>query len=181
MVARLDQVKVRLVGVVVVGDVGVGNVDLRVDFFIEELLFGAAPADLFLQVVERQVLAFESLLKLLLGVRGLHLGQLGLYLIVGRRKVELGRALVHDLLIDLLANDIQTNVVSLVFGRLLFGFSQIRLVQPLHVGPHDRLAVDHGNHIWTMFLRTARYSCGDGHQAQQGGDAYIALRKTLRP
>ena len=57
MILRLDQVELGLVGVVVVGDLGVGDVDLRLDLLVQQLGLGQPAADLALQVVEGQVRA----------------------------------------------------------------------------------------------------------------------------
>jgi hypothetical protein len=100
MIIRLDQIEVRLVLVVIAGDVRVRDVDPRSNLLVEQLLFCPVAPDLPLQIVQRQMLRVQPLLELLLCKRGLQLVQTVRDFLIRRHQILLGRPLHHDLLID---------------------------------------------------------------------------------
>ncbi len=65
MILRLDQVEFRFVGVVVVRNVLVGDVDLGGDFLVQDLVHGEGAAQIALEVVDRDLLLFQAGIKLL--------------------------------------------------------------------------------------------------------------------
>ena len=107
MIFGLHHIEERLVRVVVLGDIRVRDVDLGEDLPVHQLFVGEAAADLALEIVERHVLCFELTVELLLGEGSLDLGELGFHLLVRSDEIELGCALLLDVVVDELAEDVQ--------------------------------------------------------------------------
>ena len=94
------------------------------------------------------MVGLQLLVELLLGIRSLHLGQLGLHVLGRRGQIHLGRALGHNLLVDQLAHNVQPQRVGLLGrGLLVRRVAQLRLVHAIHVGAHNRVAVHRGHHV----------------------------------
>ena len=90
------------------------------------------PPQLMLHIIDGLVARLQPLLELLLGVRSLHLGELRIHLFVGRRQIHLGGALLHDLLVDQLAQHVQPQRIGLLLRKLLLlrSVAKLRLIAP---------------------------------------------------
>src|SRR5205807_6588785 len=85
VILRLNQVELSSVLVVVVGNVLVGNVDLGSDLLVQDFFAGQAAAQILFEIFQGDLLVFQSLVKLLLRVGRLDLGELALdFLIRGK-------------------------------------------------------------------------------------------------
>ncbi len=69
MVLRFDQVELRFVSIVVVGNILIGDVDLRRDLLIQNFLDGKRAAEIALKVILVNFLFFEPRVKFLLAIR----------------------------------------------------------------------------------------------------------------
>ena len=85
--------------VIVGGDFGVGDVDSGLDLLVDELVLGEGAANVALEIVEGHVALLELVVELLLRVGRLELGDLGVDVFIGGGKVELGGALLQDLVL----------------------------------------------------------------------------------
>ena len=159
MILRLDQVELRLVLVVVVGDVFVGDVDLRRDFLVQHLVDGQGAAQILLEVVEGNPAFLQPLVELLLGEGRLDLGQLGVDFLVGSQQSQLFGALHQDLVIDEVADDFQLERVRLFGAGLLRRTGNLDIVELLHFGARD-VAPIHGRHhvVADLLVVTAKGS-----------------------
>ena len=104
---RLGEVEAGLVGVIEVGHVGVGDVDVRGDFLVDQLVDGEIAPDLGPQIVQRHVAVGELLFEFLLGIGRLHLVEFGVDVGVHRRQAQLFRPLQHDFVGDQAAQQVQ--------------------------------------------------------------------------
>ena len=156
MVLRLDQIEKGLVRVVVLGDVRVRDVDLGEDLLVHQFFVGEAAPDVVLQIVQRHVLCLELTIELLLGERRLDLGELGVDLLVGGDEVELGGALLLDVVVDEIAQDLQVSDLGLYRRRLLRAVPEIGAVIALQRGLVNGMTVDGGNHVRLMRTVAAR-------------------------
>ena len=73
-------------------------------------------------------------MKLILRVGSLHLGQLGVHVFVAGGQVQLGGALLQNLVLDHLVQDVQPPDVGLLRRRFLRVVSQAALVIALQIG-----------------------------------------------
>ena len=87
LVAWLNEVEVCLVGGEVSGDFGVGDVDLGLDFFVDQLVLGEGAANVALEIVKGHIALLELIVELLLRVWRLELGDLGVNILIGGGKV----------------------------------------------------------------------------------------------
>ena len=109
---------------------------------VHQLFVGEAAPDLALEIVERHVLRFELTVELLLGEGRLDLGELGFYLFVRGDEVELGSALLLDVVVDELAKDVQMSDLGLHLRGLLRTVAEIAAVIAFQRGPVNGMAVD---------------------------------------
>ena len=155
VVAGLDQVELRLVGVVVRGDVGVGDGDLGRDLLVDYLFDGDITAELTLQVVHRQAAFFHALFELLLSVGRLDFAELAVDLFLGGQQAELFRLLHHDLVVDELLQDGQAQAGGFLGAGLLWRLGGLHAVVFLDIGAQDLLAVDLGHGVPGTLLGAA--------------------------
>ena len=148
MILRLDQVELRLVLSIGAGNLRVGDADLRLDLLVQQLGLGERAAQVALEVVEGNVARLELLVKLFLGPGRLHLRQLGVDVLVAGGQFELAGALPENLVLDHLAQDVEADNIGLLGGGLLGIVAKIGLVNLLHIGAQDILAVDRRHHVW---------------------------------
>ena len=104
---RLGEVEAGLVGVIEIGDVGVGDGDVRGDLFGDQLIDGELLADFGLQIVERHVAVGELLVELLFGVGRFHLVELGVDIGIDGLQAQFLRLQQHDLVGDQAAEEFQ--------------------------------------------------------------------------
>ena len=97
---RFGEVEAGLVGVIEIGDVGIGDGDVRGDLFGDQLIDGELLADFGLQVGKGHVAAGELLVELLLRVGSFHLVDLGIDVCVHRLQAQFLRLQQHDLVGD---------------------------------------------------------------------------------
>ncbi len=144
---RLDQVEFRLVRLVKVLNLLIGDIDLRLNLFIQELGLGQIPPNVALQVVQRHVALLEQVVELILGVRSFDLGELRVHVFIAGGQVQLGRLLLLNLGEDHLLQDIEPQDVRFLVRRLLGVVTQLDLVIPLQFRARNLLAVDRGHHV----------------------------------
>ena len=89
MILRLNQVELRLVRVVVVGDVLVAHVDFRGDFLVDHLFYRQRTAQVALEVGRGKLLFFQSLVELLLRVRRFDLTVLAVHFLIRGQQAKL--------------------------------------------------------------------------------------------
>ena len=97
VIPRLNQVEFGLVRSVERRNLRIGDIDLRLDLFVDELGLGQLPANVALQVVHRHVALLEQVVELILGVRSFDLGELGVHIFIARGQVQLGGLLLLNL------------------------------------------------------------------------------------
>ncbi len=147
VVLRLDEVEFRFVRVVVAGDIGVGNVDLRRDFLVRYLFDGDGAAQIALEVVERDLALLHALVELFLSVRRLDLVELLLHFLVGGEQTELFGALHEHLVVDELLEDVEAQAGCLFFGGLLRRAGGLVVEVLFDFRALDLLAVDLGHDV----------------------------------
>ena len=75
MVLGLDQIEFRFVRAVVAADVGISDIDLRFDLFVQQLFFRQRPPQIALQIVQRNIALLQLLVPLFLGVGRFDFGE----------------------------------------------------------------------------------------------------------
>ena len=136
MVAGLDQVEVGLVRRVEGGDLRVGDVDLGLDFLVDQLVSGQRAANIALQIVQRHVALLELVVELLLRVWRLDLRELRVHVFIAGGKVELGGALLQDFIRNHLVQDLESPDIGFFGREFLRRVAQPGLVIPVQVGAH---------------------------------------------
>ncbi len=155
VVLRLDQIEFALVGVVVIADVLVGDVDLGSDFLVEDLLDSEGATEVAAEVVEGDLLVLELLIELFLGVRGLDLVHFAIDFLVGGEKAEFLGASHEDFVVDEFAEDAEAKAGGLLADRnglLLIGSGSLVEVILFDVVAEDFAAVDAGDHVSASLL-----------------------------
>src|SRR5580692_3141803 len=149
MILRLDQVELRLMCVVVVSDVLVGNVNLRRHLFVQNLVHRQLPAQVTFEVVEREFLFLQTGVELLFCVRRLDLVQLAFDLVISGQEPKFLGAAHQDFKIYQLMQDAEMQAGGLFSRRLLRGTRSLVFVVLLEIRAGNLAAVNRGCNIVT--------------------------------
>ena len=154
---RLWQIEVCLVGVEVILDVLIGDVDQAADFFVEQFFDRKLAADLALEVIDGHLAGGQLLLKVFLGIGRLHLVDLGVDVGVGGEETELLGLLEHDFVVDEDAQEFQFLHRQLVVADAFVGTGELKSKLFVEVGVGDGLVVNRCGHVRRRLAVAARY------------------------
>jgi hypothetical protein len=149
-ILRLGDVELRLVRVVEVGDVLIGDADFGDDFAIQKFCDRKLAAQVGFQIGDRDVAIFELALKFFFGVWALQLGEFIFDFTVTGFEIQFFRTLEKDFVVDELIENVELERKSF-FGRrwLAFGI-HTRSIIFVHIIALDFLAIDGGPHVGPM-------------------------------
>ena len=160
VILRLHVVEFCFVLAVVISDVAVGDIHLGIHFFVQHLFHGEVAADFALQVVCCELLFGQPLFELFLGIGGLELVELAIHFFVGSDEAQFLRSLQHDLLLDQIFQNAETQAGGLLAQRRLRIARGLVAVILFQLGAHDLAAVDAGYHIRSgLAFRAADQAC----------------------
>ena len=151
MILRLDQVELTFVRVVIVGDVLIGNIDLRNDFFVQDLVDRDRSPDVPLEVGRSNFLILQSLVEFFLRERSLVIVELLVDFIVGREQPQLLGTPHQDLVFDHLVQNVQAKCRCLLANRRLLRRRNLVVVVLVDLGAKNLPSVHSGHHIATLF------------------------------
>ena len=164
-------------GVEVTGDIRVRDGDLGVDLLVQQLVCCQRAAKVVFDIIDCAVRSLQSGLKLFLGERGLHFGKLCVDLVVAGREIQLCGALLDDLRIDQLTQNVKTNCVTLILrGDLLpRAIGQLKVVDSVYVGTLDGMTIDCGDHALLRAFGAAGgdHRCGQQHSGRKTSSSGI--------
>ena len=160
---RLRHVEAAPVGVVERGDIGVADIDLRRDVFVEQLLHALILADARLQLGQRQPPLLQLLVEFFFRVGRLQFVQTRLHVGIGRHQPGLFRPLQHDLVIDQRPQHLQPPQLDLVFAFPLALAGKLRLVRAVHLGVKHRAPVDRRRDVGPDRIPTTRQKGATAH------------------
>ena len=147
VVLRFNQIEFRLVRGEVVVNVLVGHRDLGRHFLVHHLVHRDRAADVALEIFQANLFFLQSLIKLLLRVRGLDLVEFSVYFLLGGEQAELFGSAHYHFVVDQLAKNVQAENGSLFPGGGLLGAGHLIVVVLVDVGTEDLAAIDCGHHV----------------------------------
>ena len=179
VVLGLDQIKFALVGVVVVADILVADVDLGSDFFVQDFFHGEGTAQVAAEILERNLLVSELLVELFLGVGRLDLVHLAVDFLVGGEEAEFLGTMHEDFVIDELAQNAEAKAGGLLahgsLRLLLLGAGGLVRIIFFHVGAKNFAAIDSRHHVGTALLGLAggqEHQCGSGAACERAPEQH---------
>ena len=129
------------------GDFAVGDIHPRLDLFVDQLVFGKRAANVALEVIQTHLALLKLFVEFFLRVGRFEFSDLGVDVLVACGEVELGGALLQNLLCDHLVEDGEAADVGFLGRGLLGSASEADLVVAVHLRAHEVLAIDGGNDI----------------------------------
>ena len=153
--------------VVIVGDVLVRDVNLGSDFLVKNLIDRERAADVSLEVLQTDLLVFQSGFELFTGIGRLVFVQLAVNLVVGSQQPEFLGAVHDDFVFNQLAQNVQPQAGSLLAGRLLVGACSLVLVVLLNIRAVDFLTINGSGDIVAHALAVAAECSHNNSESNQ--------------
>ena len=163
-VIALGQIEAFPVLLVEVLDFSIGDRDFRRDLFVHELVDRDALPELIPDVINRHLLLFEQIFKLLFGVLAFELVEFDVDFGVRRAQGGSRGLLEQDLIVDHLIQNLEFQILGFFGGWWLFSAVQPVLKLLFQLGRRNVLVVDASDDIGRGF------GCGaTGRSYQQPG------------